>query len=126
MTDHTSPVKRSTNALQAASSPPAAAHTSSAVPCPPMGPSLVSIGTRSQKEACGRIGETPYFAAPDTPILCATMARGVGKVFTGIVEEVGRVTSAGTPRVEIACGLAGLALGDSIAVDGVCLTVTGL
>ena len=47
-------------------------------------------------------------------------------MFTGIVEEVGRVISAGMPRVEIACALAGLAPGDSVAVDGVCLTVTEL
>ena len=53
------------------------------------------------------------------------MAGGVGNVFTGIVEEVGRVISAGMPRVEIACALAGLAPGDSVAVDGVCLTVAG-
>jgi riboflavin synthase len=47
-------------------------------------------------------------------------------MFTGIIEEVGRVAAAAWPRLEIACGLGGLAPGDSIAVDGVCLTVTEL
>ena len=48
-------------------------------------------------------------------------------MFTGIVEEVGRVTSSGSLRVEIACGLGPeLGIGDSIAVNGVCLTVTDL
>jgi riboflavin synthase len=47
-------------------------------------------------------------------------------VFTGIVEEVGRVTAAGGLRLEIACGFADLGIGDSIAVNGVCLTVMEL
>jgi len=46
-------------------------------------------------------------------------------VFTGIVEEIGIVRQArlGTLVVEGAMALADLKLGDSIAVDGVCLTV---
>jgi riboflavin synthase len=44
-------------------------------------------------------------------------------VFTGIVEEVGRVTAAAGLRLEVACGFDDLGLGDSIAVNGVCLTV---
>ena len=47
-------------------------------------------------------------------------------MFTGIVEEVGRVTAAGGLRLEVACGFADLGLGDSIAVNGVCLTAAGL
>jgi riboflavin synthase len=53
-------------------------------------------------------------------------------VFTGIVEEVGRVLEVsplGNGRaIRIAASeiLPGLRLGDSIAVDGVCLTVTAL
>jgi riboflavin synthase len=48
-------------------------------------------------------------------------------VFTGLVEETGALR-ARTPRgpgarVRIACTLAPLALGDSVNVDGVCLTV---
>jgi riboflavin synthase len=48
-------------------------------------------------------------------------------VFTGLVEEKGTLR-ARTPRgpgarVTIGCSLAPLALGDSISVDGVCLTV---
>lgn len=47
-------------------------------------------------------------------------------MFTGIVEEVGRVRSVGGGRMEIAAEKVteGTAIGDSIAVNGVCLTVT--
>ena len=51
-------------------------------------------------------------------------------MFTGIVEEVGTVASlevqAGHARLEIGCAevVADAAIGDSIAVDGCCLTVT--
>lgn len=44
-------------------------------------------------------------------------------MFTGIVEEVGRVLSARPDRLEIGCSLDELYLGDSVAVNGVCLTV---
>jgi riboflavin synthase len=47
-------------------------------------------------------------------------------VFTGIVEEVGRVAGRAGLRLEVACGLPDLAIGDSIAVNGVCLTVMAL
>jgi riboflavin synthase len=48
-------------------------------------------------------------------------------MFTGLVEETGQL-SARTPRppsarIEIRCGLTNLELGESISVDGVCLTV---
>ena len=53
-------------------------------------------------------------------------------MFTGLIEEVGRVAAA-TPfengrrfRIEASTVLEGLALGDSIAVDGVCQTVVAL
>ncbi|MFC1864434.1 riboflavin synthase [Chloroflexota bacterium] len=47
-------------------------------------------------------------------------------MFTGIVEEVGRVTSAQPGNLVIAASdvLQGIELGGSIAVNGVCLTVT--
>jgi len=47
-------------------------------------------------------------------------------MFTGIVEEVGRVTSAQPGNLVIAASqvLQGVELGQSIAVDGVCLTIT--
>ena len=45
-------------------------------------------------------------------------------MFTGIIEEVGRVAAAGGLRLEVACGFDDLAIGDSIAVNGVCLTAT--
>ena len=46
-------------------------------------------------------------------------------MFTGIVEEVGRVVTAGSGRLSIAAEavLQGLELGGSIAVNGACLTV---
>ena len=49
-------------------------------------------------------------------------------MFTGIVEEVGRIRSVGRGRLVIAARkvLEGTALGDSIAVNGVCLTVTDI
>jgi riboflavin synthase len=47
-------------------------------------------------------------------------------MFTGIVEEVGRVTSAQSGRLVISASevLQGIELGGSIAVNGVCLTIT--
>jgi riboflavin synthase len=47
-------------------------------------------------------------------------------MFTGIVEEVGRVTSASSRRMTISArkALEGMELGGSIAVNGACLTVT--
>ncbi len=49
-------------------------------------------------------------------------------MFTGIIEEVGRVRSAGSGRLTITCKtvLEGTKPGDSIAVNGACLTVTTL
>ncbi len=48
-------------------------------------------------------------------------------MFTGIVEEIGRVVSAQPGKLVISAGskiLEGMHLGDSMAVNGVCLTVT--
>jgi len=47
-------------------------------------------------------------------------------VFTGIIEEVGRVISAGPGKLTIAASdvLQGMEFGESIAVNGVCLTIT--
>ncbi len=47
-------------------------------------------------------------------------------MFTGIVEEVGKVTSAQSGKLVISASevLQGIELGGSIAVNGVCLTVT--
>ncbi len=49
-------------------------------------------------------------------------------MFTGIIEEVGRVTSAQPGNLVIAASdvLQGMELGGSIAVNGVCLTITSL
>jgi riboflavin synthase len=54
------------------------------------------------------------------------------EVFTGIVEEVGTLVAredhadSAVLRIRAARVLEGVALGDSIAVNGVCLTVTGV
>lgn len=49
-----------------------------------------------------------------------------GEMFTGIIEEVGKVTSAKFGNLVITASdvLPGMELGGSIAVNGVCLTVT--
>jgi riboflavin synthase len=49
-------------------------------------------------------------------------------MFTGIIEEVGKVISTGNDKLTISAGkvVPGLKLGDSVAVNGVCLTVTVL
>lgn len=48
-------------------------------------------------------------------------------MFTGITEEIGKVTLAGSDGLVISAEriLQGMELGDSIAVNGACLTVTG-
>lgn len=48
-------------------------------------------------------------------------------MFTGIVEELGSIISIDGPRVRVGASkvLGGVALGDSTAVNGVCLTVVG-
>jgi len=47
-------------------------------------------------------------------------------MFTGIIEEVGRVTSVQSGKLVISASevLRGIELGESIAVNGVCLTIT--
>lgn len=49
-------------------------------------------------------------------------------MFTGIVEEVGEVVFLNPERLSIRCSrvLEGTAVGDSISVNGVCLTVVGM
>ncbi|MDP2931244.1 MAG: riboflavin synthase [Chloroflexota bacterium] len=49
-------------------------------------------------------------------------------MFTGIVEEVGRVASAQADKLTITAGLVvqGLEIGGSVAVNGVCLTATSV
>ncbi|MGA2368697.1 MAG: riboflavin synthase [Dehalococcoidia bacterium] len=49
-------------------------------------------------------------------------------MFTGIIEEVGTVKSLGTNSLSMKASvvLEGTKLGDSVAVDGACLTATGL
>ena len=49
-------------------------------------------------------------------------------MFTGIVEEIGKITSAQPRRLVIAAGktLKGVEQGGSVAVNGVCLTITNI
>lgn len=46
-------------------------------------------------------------------------------MFTGIVDHIGRIESAGR-RIVISCRWNDLSVGESVAVDGVCLTVVGI
>jgi riboflavin synthase alpha subunit len=45
-------------------------------------------------------------------------------MFTGIIQSIGKVVKYDGKRLTVACPLRGLAHGESVAVDGVCLTVT--
>lgn len=49
-------------------------------------------------------------------------------MFTGIVEELGHVVSREGSRIVVRCPMAAsdAAIGDSLSIDGVCLTVVGL
>jgi riboflavin synthase len=49
-------------------------------------------------------------------------------MFTGIVEELGRVVSREAGRIVVRCPIAAsdAAIGDSISIDGVCLTVVAI
>ena len=49
-------------------------------------------------------------------------------MFTGIIEELGKILSITQDKITVECGtvVEGTNLGDSIAVNGVCLTVTKL
>jgi len=49
-------------------------------------------------------------------------------MFTGIVEELGRVVSREGARIVVRCPIAAsdAAIGDSVSIDGVCLTVVAL
>jgi riboflavin synthase len=49
-------------------------------------------------------------------------------MFTGIVEELGHVVSREGSRIVVRCPIAAsdAAIGDSLSIDGVCLTVVGL
>lgn len=46
-------------------------------------------------------------------------------MFTGIIEAVGTVDSLGRSRLAVRCDLAEVRAGDSVAVNGVCLTARG-
>lgn len=45
-------------------------------------------------------------------------------MFTGIIEDVGEVEKCGSFRITILTKLAGIGQGESVAVNGICLTVT--
>ena len=50
------------------------------------------------------------------------------RMFTGIIEELGKIRQITTNKIQIECStlLSDLKIGDSVAVDGVCLTVTDI
>ena len=63
-------------------------------------------------------------------VLLMRAARRVVSVFTGLVQELGRVAEVesrdGATRIRVEAALAGeLSEGDSVAVNGVCLTAVG-
>jgi riboflavin synthase len=45
-------------------------------------------------------------------------------MFTGIIQAIGKVVKYDGKRLAVACPFKGIARGESVAVDGVCLTVT--
>lgn len=47
-------------------------------------------------------------------------------MFTGIVEDIGCIKDIARSRLTIRTRLSGVSAGDSIAVNGICLTVTGI
>ena len=47
-------------------------------------------------------------------------------MFTGIIEDIGTVQQAAVSRLEIRSALTGVQIGDSIAVNGTCLTTAAL
>lgn len=47
-------------------------------------------------------------------------------MFTGIIEDIGTIKSASLRRLAVVTRLDGIADGDSVAVDGVCLTATSV
>ena len=47
-------------------------------------------------------------------------------MFTGIIEDIGKVTNITDSQIEIETCLDGIKTGDSIAVNGACLTVTNI
>jgi riboflavin synthase len=93
-----------------------------------------------RKHACGRGRQRPagpclhtvrHRRDPRSPRKAVGSEENeVGAVFTGIVEELGEVVAveefSGTARLTVRGALAtdGAATGDSVAVNGVCLTVT--
>mgnify|MGYP002775655419 CR=1 FL=1 len=65
-----------------------------------------------------------------TVSLSSSSYKSIRSIFTGIVEEMGKVTEIGPTEegfemtIQASIALEGLKLGDSIAVNGTCLTVT--
>ncbi|MBU0951714.1 MAG: riboflavin synthase [Elusimicrobia bacterium] len=45
-------------------------------------------------------------------------------MFTGIIEDLGTISKAGKPGLEASTSLDGLKIGDSISINGACLTIT--
>jgi riboflavin synthase len=45
-------------------------------------------------------------------------------MFTGIVEDIGRVVKRGSSQLSVLTNLPGISEGESVAVNGVCLTIT--
>ncbi|OEL24870.1 Riboflavin synthase [Dichanthelium oligosanthes] len=112
----------------------------------PSGPAALPFASRGMAVAAARLRLPPprFSLSPIPKSLSASSHVPVRSLFTGIVEEVGRVRRLGPPlapsggggdggeapgldlEVETRSLLAGTQLGDSVAVDGTCLTVAAI
>lgn len=108
----------------------------------PSGPATLPFASHGATSARLRLPPPRFSLSPVPKSLSASSHIPVRSLFTGIVEEVGRVRRLGPPLVPSGGGggdapgldlevesknlLAGTQLGDSVAVDGTCLTVAAI
>ncbi|KAL6842060.1 hypothetical protein ACP4OV_028039 [Aristida adscensionis] len=111
----------------------------------PSGPAALPFASRGAAVSAARLRlPPPRFSLSPVPKSLSSTHVPVRSLFTGIVEEVGRVRRIGPPlapsgggggggeapgldlEVETKNLLAGTQLGDSVAVDGTCLTVAAI
>ena len=111
------------------------------LPSPPC-PAALPFASRGAAARRLRLPPPRFSLSPVPKSLSAASHVPVRSLFTGIVEEVGRVRRLGPPlapsgggggeapgldlEVETKTLLAGTQLGDSVAVDGTCLTVAAI
>ncbi|RLN28595.1 uncharacterized protein C2845_PM05G15690 [Panicum miliaceum] len=112
------------------------------LPSPPCPAATLPFASRGAAARRLRLPPPRFSLSPVPKSLSAASHVSVRSLFTGIVEEVGRVRRLGPPlapsgggggeapgldlEVETKSLLAGTQLGDSVAVDGTCLTVAAI